>query len=205
MEFSEKKRTLTDLAPGDDYFLGFLYVDKDPDDPDRPRLRVRFRCTCCGRVHRHSWTTERPELNAVEYRYARCETGPLRDSGYFIGLNPKLARNNALLIARFADRWGVLDPKPEAVEERGETIARLEEERGDGRRIQLRVSVDDFTGRPQISLRLWAADYPGGPMFATRVGLGLWREQLVEVAAAILEGARLIEAQAVAATSTVPA
>jgi len=66
--------------------------------------------------------------------------------------------------------------------------------RGEGRE-ELRVSLDEFKGRPYVSLRVWERD-ASGHWWPTKRGVSVRLSEARDVAEALLEALDLVEAPA---------
>jgi hypothetical protein len=73
-------------------------------DRGRPYLTLTVWCPHCREQHVHTWTADAdtPEISA--HRMAHCWRGPLRERGYFIGLEPTYMAEHAEVIAEYRGR-----------------------------------------------------------------------------------------------------
>ena len=76
----------------------------------RPHLTVAVWCPACRATHRHGWELEG---EGRSHRQAHCGGGPLREGGYYVGLDPAARAENEAVLARFRAALAAREKKAE--------------------------------------------------------------------------------------------
>jgi hypothetical protein len=76
----------------------------------RPYLTLTVYCPHCRASHEHSWTPDADTPEITAHRAAHCWRGPLRERGYYIGLDAAHMVEAAAAIAEYRARRELTAP-----------------------------------------------------------------------------------------------